>query len=199
MSTKIIIPIFNWCFPLHSFICPFHTQLYTHLKRKEAVCSEMEGLEGNKEGRKSKRTFAFSKNTLPANTFASPPPAMLSSRITALKEGKSHPEPSADSNLNKIHPLQDHQSPSSSSQSYFLRSQIQTKMEKSPVAWVTAAIPRGLAKSRRQLETAAVRSTATGREGRKESEFIVYYTWSPFWPHKSWVFYFLSQTERFFS
>lgn len=54
-----------------------------------------------KKKRQSKRTFGFLKNTSPANAFASPLPATLSSKITAVKGDKSKPEPSADSNLHK--------------------------------------------------------------------------------------------------
>lgn len=109
-------------------------------------------------------------------------------------EGKSHPEPQQ-TVISTNHPHSRTTSHPLPSQSYFLRSWIQTKMEKSPVVWVTAAIPTGLAKSRRQLETAAVRSTATGREGRKESEFIVYYTWSHSGLIKAGVFIFSSKQK----
>lgn len=104
----------------------------------------------------------------------------------------------ADSKLNKeIYPGQPEPA-FSSSRSHSLRSQLQTVMEKRPVGWVTAAIPGAWAKSRGQLETAVVRSTATRREEKKEGEFTVYYTWSHSGLRKA-GFYFLSQAKSFSS
>lgn len=195
VSIKISLPIFNRSFPLHSFICHFTHNSTPSWKGKRPFVLKWKDLEGNKEGRTSKRTFAFSKNTLPANTFASPPPAMLSSKTTALKEGKSHPEPSADSNLPK--PTAAPPVPSSSSsptpgearfRPKWKRAQLCESLQPSQGAW-----PRP--------ETAGNSCSEINCdwEGRKKREWIHRLLhMSPFWPHKSW-FLFSLPTERFFS
>lgn len=161
----------------------------------------MEGLEAG-GGRQSRRISGSLQKHSPANAFASPPSPVLASRTTALilKEDKSHPEPSADSNLNKkIYP-------SATRVTLFLlllllclEKQTETIMEKSPAVWVIAAIPRGLGKIQRTAGNSCCEINCNW-EGRrkKEDEFIVYYTRSHSGLRKA-GFYFLSQTKSFFS
>lgn len=59
-----------------------HTTLHP-FEKKEAVL-KWKVWEEIKKGEKAKEHLLFPKTLLPAYTFASPPPAMLSSRITAL-------------------------------------------------------------------------------------------------------------------
>lgn len=186
---KNIIRVCRGCFPQHS-------PPDIHLKRKDAVCSEVEGMEGNEEGeKKSQRTFAFSKNTSTSWHVCRPFPAGFSSRVTAVPD-QSPQQTQSPQRENLLLHHQGHPRPPPAPTAWEARlralwkkAQLCESLQPSRGAW---------AKSRGQLETAAVRSTPTGREEGEEGEFIVYYTWFHAGLRKAGL-YFLSQTKSFFS
>lgn len=147
------------------------------------------------EKKKAKEHLLSPKTRSPANTFASPPSAMLPSRITTLKEDKSNPAPSADSKPNKkIYS-------SATRVILFLLSLLLEKLDSRPL-WKKAQLCESpqpsqgaWAKSRGQLETAAVRSTPTGREEEKRGWIHRLLYMIPFWPQKSWFLFSLSNKK----
>lgn len=193
-------PHFQGMFP-SAFTLSHYTHSPTSIwKGKTQFVLKWKAWKETKRGKKSQRTFAFSKNTFTSWHVGRPFPAVLSSRITAVPDDKSNPEPSAD-----------RQSPQR--ENLLLHHESHPRPPPAPTAWEARLRPlwkkaqlceslqpsRGAwAKSRGQLETAALRSTPTGREEGKEGEFIVYYTWFHAGLRKAGL-YFLSQTKSFFS
>lgn len=165
-----------------------HTAPYPPEKESYSLFWSRSGTKRGKK-RQSKRTFGFLKNTSPANTFASPPPETLSSKITAVKGDKSKPEPSADSNLHKkIY------SSATRATLFLLPLLILEKLDsdhygKKPAVWVTAAIPRGLGKIQRTAANSCCEINCNWGEGGKRGWIHSLLHMIPFWPQKSWFLF----------
>ena len=90
VSTEHITLISDGCFPDHSFTLPLHTQSQIQLKRKDAVCSEMEGPKGV-GGSKEEEHLAFTKNTFSSSHIFLPSTSSVSFQDHCLQGGQIKP------------------------------------------------------------------------------------------------------------